>query len=99
MIDLGLKKVYTNFHETNIYVKNLKVIFNRTLNFRERPPGVLTKYSLNLGTVIDVIIPETLVVVLVHLSSIHLRGNQFQSQENLMMEGYYRLSFDCEGDI
>ena len=38
MIDLGIKSMHINFHEINIYVKNLKVIFNRSLNFRERPP-------------------------------------------------------------
>ena len=36
------KNVYTNFHETNIFVKNLKAIFNRTLNFRERPRRTLS---------------------------------------------------------
>ena len=39
MIDLGTKSTHINFHETKIYVKNLKVIFNRTLIFRERPPS------------------------------------------------------------
>ena len=36
MIDLGIKSIH-KLHETNIYVKNLKVVFNCTLNIRERP--------------------------------------------------------------
>ena len=36
------KKYTQNFHETNIYVKNLKVIFNHTLKFSERTPREVT---------------------------------------------------------